>query len=188
MEIQIKPLSPELLDDYLEFFDNAIFTDNPEWSKCYCYSYHFTGTSEQWNREQNRKAVIDLINKNYLRGYLAYDGTVPIGWCNANDRQNFQSLSRHYDLPEKPAGKICSIVCFVVHPDYRRKGVAQRILEQISKDYSTRDYDCIEAYPAKGNQSCEGHYRGPLALYNKSGFIKIDEQENNFIVRKDLLD
>lgn len=186
--MHIKPLSPELLDDYLAFFDNAVFTENPGWSQCYCYSFHFTGTSEQWNREGNRKAVADLIKKSELRGYLAYEGTLPIGWCNTNDRQNYQSLKKYYDLPEKPAGKICSIVCFMVHHNHRRKGVAQKILERISADYSTLGYDCLEAYPARGNLSCEGHYKGPLTMYEKSGFNRIMEHEKYFVVRKKFVD
>ena len=182
--MQIKPLSPELLNDYLSFFDNAVFTENPGWSQCYCYSFHFTGTRDQWNREGNRKAVSDLIKKSELRGYLAYDGHLPIGWCNANERSNYQSLHKYYDLPEKPDGKICSIVCFLVHHEYRRKGVAKKILERIIEDYSTLAYDYLEAYPARGNASCEGHYKGPLAMYEKSGFKKTMEQEKYYVVRK----
>ena len=30
MNIEIKPLHPDLIDDYLYFFDNVGFTDNPE--------------------------------------------------------------------------------------------------------------------------------------------------------------
>ena len=32
MEIIVKPLSIDLLDDFLYYFDNIGFTDNPEWS------------------------------------------------------------------------------------------------------------------------------------------------------------
>ena len=34
--IVIKRLSPNLLDDFLYFFDDIAFRDNPEWSHCYC--------------------------------------------------------------------------------------------------------------------------------------------------------
>lgn len=71
MDIIIKPLSPKLIDDYLYFFDNMRFTEHPEWSKCFCYSYHFTGPKEAWDKERNRAAVIDLIGQGNMRGYLA---------------------------------------------------------------------------------------------------------------------
>ena len=40
MEITIKPLSSDPIADYLSFFYEKHFTDNPDWSKCYCYFCH----------------------------------------------------------------------------------------------------------------------------------------------------
>ena len=92
MEISIKPLSADLISDYLDFFDNIVFSENPDWSACYCFSFHFTGTTEQWNREENRSSVIRYITENKMAGYLAYSDNKPVGWCNANNRLNYQSL------------------------------------------------------------------------------------------------
>jgi hypothetical protein len=36
MDIEIKKLSPALLQDYLSFFDQVAFTDNEEWAGSYC--------------------------------------------------------------------------------------------------------------------------------------------------------
>ncbi len=38
----VKELMPSLRDDFLHFFDNIAFVDNPDWSDCYCSAYHFT--------------------------------------------------------------------------------------------------------------------------------------------------
>ena len=43
MSVIIKSLGPELTDDFLYFFDNLAFSDNPEWAGCYCHFYHFKG-------------------------------------------------------------------------------------------------------------------------------------------------
>jgi len=186
MDITIKPLSPDLLSEYLFFFDNIVFTENPDWSKCYCYSFHFTGTDDQWNRKNNRAAVIKMINEDKMRGYLAYYNDVPIGWCNVNDRKNYQRLMTIYDLEDSTDEKICSIVCFLISPDYRGKGIAGILLEKIITDYSTKDYDCIEAYPVKSDLSCEKNYKGPLSLYNRNSFKIINEFDNYFVVRKEM--
>ena len=184
MGIKIKPLSPGLLNDYLFFFDNIVFSENPEWSRCYCYSFHFTGTSEQWNKESNRAAVIRMINDNKLKGYLAYWGNRPIGWCNANDKRNFQALGKYYDVIDKGMDNVCSIVCFLISPDRRRQGIAQQFLVQVCEDYSSLGYDYLEAYPGKGELSCEKHYKGPLSLYKKLGFKIHRELEDYLVVRK----
>jgi len=39
--IDVRPLSQDLFGDYLRFFDDKAFTDNPRWAFCYCYfPYH----------------------------------------------------------------------------------------------------------------------------------------------------
>jgi ribosomal protein S18 acetylase RimI-like enzyme len=184
MDIIIKPLSPDLLDDYLFFFDNMTFTENPDWSKCYCYSFHFTGLDEQWNGKENRKAVIELIKADKLRGYLAYSKNKPIGWCNVNDRNNYQRLKSAYKLSYISGEKICSIVCFLVSPEFRRKGIATMLLERIIKDYAIRDYDFLEAYPLKSDLSSEKNYKGPFSLYECNDFKISKEYDKYYVVRK----
>ena len=186
MNVIIKPLTPALLDDYLYFFDNMLFTEHPDWSSCYCFSYHFTGTKEQWNREQNRASIIEFVNDNKMTGYLTYANNKPIGWCNTNDRLNYQRLVKYYNLIDNTDDKVCSIVCFLIHPDYRRQGIAQKMLDKICIDYSNKDYDYIEAYPGKGKLSCEGHYRGPLELYKKYNFKIKNEHDDYYVMRKEL--
>jgi hypothetical protein len=90
VDITIKPLTPNLVKDFLFFFDNMVFTENPHWSKCYCFSFHFTGTQEQWTKEKNRSSAIKFINEKKMTGYLAYSDDKPVGWCNANNRLNYQ--------------------------------------------------------------------------------------------------
>ena len=46
MNIEIKPLTKDLRNDYLYFFDHIIFDENPDRAKCYCYDYHFLGDVE----------------------------------------------------------------------------------------------------------------------------------------------
>jgi hypothetical protein len=33
MDISVKPPMPDLLEDYLFFFDNLVFTENPDWTR-----------------------------------------------------------------------------------------------------------------------------------------------------------
>jgi ribosomal protein S18 acetylase RimI-like enzyme len=184
MDITIKQLTPDLLKDYLFFFDNIAFTEHPDWSVCYCFSYHFIGTKNEWNMENNRSSVIKYISERKMTGYLAYYGEKPVGWCNVNNRINYERLLKYYELIDNSNDKVCSIVCFLIDPDYRRKGIAKKILEHICIDYSKQNYDYIEAYPGKGQLSCEEHFKGPLKLYEKFDF-KIEKEYNDyFVVRK----
>jgi ribosomal protein S18 acetylase RimI-like enzyme len=184
MEIKIKSLTPALIEDYLYFFDNMVFSENPHWDACYCFSFHFIGSNEDWVKEKNRASVIEFIKEDKMKGYLAYDADKPVGWCNVNNRLNYQRLLKYYDLIDNETDKVCSIVCFLTHPDYRRQGISQKILEQICKDYSAQKYDYIEAYPGKGNLSCEKLYKGAMDLYHKFDFKIHKEYDDYLVVRK----
>ena len=104
----------------------------------------------------------------------------------SNDRMNYQRLLKYYDLIDNPDDKVCSIVCFLINPEYRRKGITQKILQQVTTDYQLLDYDYLEAYPGKGELSCERHYKGPLSLYKKNDFKIEKEFDDYYVVRKNL--
>ena len=186
MDILIKSLSPELIDDYLYFFDHMVFTENPQWSKCYCYSFHFVGKDEEWTQENNRAAVIQMIKSGKMKGYLAYADSIPVGWCNVNNRENYQRLTRTYEVEELTGQKVGSIVCFLISPEYRRKGIARLLLNRIINDYTSKAYHFLEAYPMVNTSSNEKNYKGPLSLYEKSSFVKIKTIEDYVIMRKPL--
>jgi GNAT superfamily N-acetyltransferase len=183
IEVVIRPLSPELLGDYLSYFESIRFREHPNWANCYCYSYHFTGPAEQWNRENNITCVKNLVQQGNMKGYLAYWGDRPVGWCNANNRLNYQRLVKLHRLRDPGHESICSVVCFVIHQDYRRMGVATRLLQRVISDYGTQGYEFLEAYPRKGERSDEEHYTGPLALYLANGFSVVEEYNDHYLVR-----
>ncbi len=186
MDIEIRPLTKGLKEDYLSFFDHIIFKENPDRSICYCYDFHFIGDIATCTRESNRSAIINMIHENKLSGYLVYDNNQPIGWCNVNNRVNYQRLLKDYDLVDNADDKVCSVVCFLIHPDYRKLGLAQKILERIITDYSNQDYDYIEAYPKKGELSCESNFKGPLKIYEKYDFKINKEYDHYYVMRKKL--
>ena len=183
MDIEIRALTKDLKDDYLYLFDNMIHKENPDWSKCYCNDYHFLGDVESCTRENSREMIIDRINENELQGYLVYKEDKPIGWCNVNNRLNYQRLLRDYELIDNPDDKICSVVCFLIHPDYRRKGITQKIIERVISDYSNTDYDYIESYPKKGDSNAS-NFKGPMELYKRNNFKICKEYDSYYIMRK----
>lgn len=84
MDIKYRALKADMLDEYLNFFDNAAFADHPDWSQCYCMHFHWQSKWDDESPRSNRDRVIEHINGGVIQGYSAYlDGKV-IGWCNAN--------------------------------------------------------------------------------------------------------
>ena len=124
MDIDINPLSSSNLKDYLYFFDDIAFKDNPDWASCYCYFHHFPGTRDEWvetKKEENRRCVKRLILGDKLHGFLGYFNSKPIAWLNIDNRDNYFYLPiKKEDFPSKN-GPIASAVCFLVSHEYRKK-------------------------------------------------------------------
>jgi ribosomal protein S18 acetylase RimI-like enzyme len=191
MNMEIKKLSVELLEDWLYFFDNIAFTDNEEWEGCYCMCYHWNESlhrKKAWNCSKadapyNRTCAIDFILKGKMKGYLAYEDGKVVGWCNTNDKEayinvNFKLLFGDFDKKHR----VKSIVCFCISPDARRKGVASSILEKICVDATAEGYDCIEAYPFHHDDN--NAYHGPQSMYEKFGFDSCESLNGYTIFRK----
>jgi Acetyltransferases len=175
MNVEIRKLTPDLLDDWLNFFDNIAFSDNDDWSGCYCMCYHWTeelNSKKSWNcgkedAPYNRECAINLIKSGKMQGYLAYHDGKVVGWCNANDKYDSVNIKLPLDETGKD-GRIKSIVCFCIDPNFRGKGIASRLIEKVCADATNDGYDYVEAYPFcdDGNNA----YHGPISMYEKNGF------------------
>jgi ribosomal protein S18 acetylase RimI-like enzyme len=189
MEISAHQLEADRLEDFLAFFDRDAFSDNPDWAGCYCLFYHIAGPD--WDARtgaQNRTEAAALIRSGALRGFLAYYGKRPIGWCNANGKEHYGRLAAESAQwgEVSPAERVLSVVCFVIAPAYRGQGVARRLLRQACAAGAGQGYDWAEAYPRKVDRTAAQAYHGPLALYRSEGFTTYRELEEFRIVRRDL--
>lgn len=182
----IRPLSPELLNDYLAFFENDAFADNTHWASCYCYFHYAPFNYKQWKQRtmaQNRTAVSQLIRDSRMHGYLAYSAGKPVAWCNAAPRKLMTTLQEEKELP---ADQIGSIVCFVVAKSNRGRGLARRLLKAACNGFLQQGLQYAEAYPMKEALGEAANHMGPLSMYLDEGFEPIREVGETVIVRKKL--
>ena len=111
-EITIKALSPDLEKDYFDFFDNRAFSDGSPYYPCYCNAFNMSageieamrdqakqygGGIEGWKRSL-RETAVRMVRQGLIRGYLAFDNDLAVGWCNANDRTNFYGFYRPCEI------------------------------------------------------------------------------------------
>jgi len=190
LDVIIKPLTPDLIEDFLNFFDNIAFSDNPDWGGCYCHFYHFAGNMEQWGeatKEHNRDATKTLIKEEIMKGLLAFVNNEPAGWCNVNSKDVYEKIPVDNESEDTLKGKIASVVCFLIAPDYRKKGVARKLLNHAINMLKEKGYAWIEAYPRKGELSDAYSYHGPVSLFDSEGFSVVKEDEHFLLMRKSLV-
>lgn len=179
--MEIQALTPAHGEAFMEFFDQRAFSDNPYWKGCYCTFFHrpeHIGPEQPVVRPTRRVQAETMIREGTLRGYLAYgkDGRV-IGWCNANRRSAFLRLG-------PGEADVVAVVCFVIDPAHRRRGVARALLARVLEDAAREGVRAVEAYPSSRARTASGHYHGPLALYESFGFQRVPGRK--LVVRKEL--
>lgn len=198
MEIEIKKLSPALIEDYVNFFDETPHDDNVDENKCYCVCWcsadHRVDTDFS-SRAKRRALAVQYIQSGLMQGYLAYCGEQVIGWCNANTKADclhctswLRFMQSFSDADLDNACKIKSVFCFVIAPAWRRKGIAKLLLDRVCEDAAKEGFDCVEAYPMQEFVNESRDFMGPKGLYEKTGFDVCRQVDNRLVMRKRLTD
>lgn len=190
--ISIKPLTPELNKDYLDFFDNRAFTDDNPNGPCYCTSPNqdeeeikqMVGEFRLFGvKDTVRKYAVKMLEENKISGYLAYDGENSIGWCNAADMESYVGFVPQF-ARKKICGKTISIVCFEIAPEYRGMGIASAFIDRICGDARAKGYVAVEGYAKLSDKRNNFDYQGPVRLYEKAGFVEVAREKGQVVMRK----
>ncbi len=180
MTFIVKPLTPELAIVFTEYLEKLDFSHANHWSTCFCRFYHCNCSSENWMKrsgKENRLEAIEEIKAGNMKGYLAFDGHKCIGWCNANNVQEYSRLED--DLkPYIKEGKVGCIICFVIDPEYREQGVARLLLKEAVEGFKSQGFNGVIALPVDIKNILEKRYRGTLNMYKELGFKELDKDDD----------
>ena len=199
MAVRIERLTPARVEDYLYFFDHErgpVFADNPEWASCYCH-YYEVAPAIHWpslDGNANRAAMRERIVSGEMEGFLAYVDQSVVGWVNAQPYHKLRHACARLRIPAPslpvPPHEAAAIVCFVVAPGWRRKGVARALLHGALHDLFARGIRLVDAFPWKAGPDETApvdHYHGTLSMFVAADFAPIAEHETMTVVRKSIL-
>ncbi len=180
MDYEIKALTLELADTFADYLAQVDFASTPHWATCYCRFYYSDCSQKEWmarSGDENRAEAMQCIKEGCQRGYLAFDGERCIGWCSANDARSFTRLQE--DIEHQIKGKkVGCVICFVIHNEYRGKGVARQLLRQAVQDFAAQGFDAVLALPIESQTAPQKQYRGTLHMYQEQGFQEIEKHDN----------
>jgi GNAT superfamily N-acetyltransferase len=187
--ITIEALSPARAADLFAFFEGPAFADNRGWGGCYCHFCYFDHAAARWDPdrgEANKAASARLITRGVMKGHLAYaDGQV-VGWVNAAPSASFPP--DNIGGPDPEQDHIGQVLCFVVAPAWRRRGVARGLLDAACAGLKAQGMTIVQANPRPDAEGDGANHHGPLGLYLGEDFTqhRRDEADGSVFVRRTL--
>jgi len=171
-ELAFYPVTPDRWADF-----ELLFGPRGEAASCSCMWWRVKRKDFEANRhEGNRAAMKDIVDSGGMPGLLAYDNDAAVGWVSVAPREDFPVLGRSPVLKPVDDLPVWSVVCFVVHKEYKRQGMSGRLL-QAAVDYaSSQGATIVEGYPIDtGNSTVEDIYSftGYLSTFKAAGFVEV---------------
>jgi ribosomal protein S18 acetylase RimI-like enzyme len=171
-----KPLTPARWRDFESVFDARGCSQA---RNCGCMFYRRTGASKIPSGDTaarfNRRAMRALVESRAFVGLVGYAGAVPVGWVSFGPREDFHRLARSPVMKPIDDERVWSIVCFVVPPGYRGRGVAHALLDGAIRYARRRRVRLLEAYPvdatARGRD--DAMWFGARRMYDRAGFVEV---------------
>jgi GNAT superfamily N-acetyltransferase len=111
-------------------------------------------------------------------GILARLHGEPVGWCGLWPRARFERLARSRTIPRLDEKPVWSIICFLVRPGSRRRGVAHALLGAAIEYARQAGAPAIEAYPidSQGERvNSVFAYVGLTSMFEAAGFRRVQE-------------
>ncbi|HET9953102.1 MAG TPA: GNAT family N-acetyltransferase [Polyangiaceae bacterium] len=156
---------------------------------CYCQYWHFTGDKNAWfarcafEADQNLRELEQRLRtpESSPQAVLARGPDGVVGWmklCRAADVPKLfeQRVYRSLRCFTGDRDRTWVVGCFLIHPDWRRCGVADKLLERGIEIARQMRAHGIEALPRRGEGLSEPEMcAGPYDLFVKHGFRIVDE-------------
>ena len=201
--IEVRPLEPGRLDNFLGFFDRDAFSDNAWWSGCYCNFYEsLTHPAENPDpatqafapfRDHNRGEKVERIRSGMAHGFLAYREGKVVGWLNAQPNEAYanprQFAPAFAEIPERTG----LVMCFVVAPRVRGQGVGTALLQAAIESFRAAGLMHAQGFARRPDPKlgewetfATSSYHGTLSMYLDSGFTEVGTLGSYAVMRRSL--
>ncbi|MDF2998205.1 MAG: family N-acetyltransferase [Xanthobacteraceae bacterium] len=168
MELTIRPLTPDLWPALEDLF-GAIGACNG----CWCMYGRIGSAYRKRPREENKTDFRDIVMRGPPPGLLAFDGDVPVGWCQLTPRSALPWLDRNWRLKPVDDEPVWSLSCLYVRKGYRRRGVTSRLIAAAIEAARRAQAPALEAHPFDAEVSPSASGSGYASTFARAGFVEV---------------
>ncbi|MBK9259315.1 MAG: GNAT family N-acetyltransferase [Polyangiaceae bacterium] len=192
-DVRIMLAGPEHIEGLAELFHAA-------GSPCFCRFWHFTGTNNEWldvcanapreNADVFARALAERSDE--ARGIVAlHEGRV-VGWLKVAPASVMRKAYERRFYKQLPVLKgdregVFLIGCALVHPAYRKRGVAKALVGGAVELAPSLGASVLEALPCRPNEPAvmdEALWTGPMGAFMAHGFVEVGGFEMYPVLRK----
>jgi len=166
--LKIKPLTPRLwpaLED--------LFGERGACNGCWCMYWRIGAAYRKRLRELNRNDFRQVVEAGPPPGLLAFQGDLPVGWCQITPRAFLPGLDRTWRLRRLDDVPVWSISCFYTRIGYRRRGVTAALIRAALTKAKSAGAPAVEAYPLDSELSPSATSTGYASTFARFGFKEV---------------
>ena len=132
--------------------------------------YWRIGSAYRKQAETNRRAFAEVVKQGPPPGLLAFQGAVPVAWCQLTPRDALPWLDRTWRLRRVDDMPVWSISCFYVRKGWRRQGLTSALIKAALIAARKAGAPALEAYPLDANLSPSASGTGYASTFQRAGF------------------
>jgi GNAT superfamily N-acetyltransferase len=190
MKLQIEPLTGTRWPDLLALFARPGLSVA---RTCCCMFYRRSGEHLRppgmTRAESNKRALKALVDRGVVPGLIGYEDGQPIGWISLGPREDYARLKRSQVMKPVDGKPVWSIICFVVDPEARHRGVAEAMLKGALAWARAQGVTLLEAYPCDkpGQPKDDSMWFGAKSMFDRAGFVEVARRKpTRAVMRKAL--
>ena len=141
---------------------------------CWCM-YWRLGGAYRGRREENKRALRNIVRGGLPPGLLAFDGDLAVGWCQLTPRDAIPWLDHMWWFQRVDALPVWSISCFFVRRSYRRQRVMTHLIFAALQATKRAGAAALEAYPIDSDvaNSTSNIFTGTASTFAHAGFREV---------------
>jgi GNAT superfamily N-acetyltransferase len=172
LNLDVRPLTPDLWPAL-----ESLFGPRGACNGCWCMYWRIGAEYRKRDRTENKEAFRAIVNAGPPPGLIAFEGDLPVGWCQITPRDAVPYLEKIRCLRRVDELPVWSISCFYVRIGYRKRGVTTALIESAVEAARAAGAPAIEAYPLDAALTPSSSWTGFVSTFLRAGFQEVARHE-----------